>query len=98
MPTVLLDYAFVSKAEDQQSLTILVTKDRDSRLVIADVVPSKGTVEDTSAERAAENVLRLGNRGRLIVNTDNEPALLALREAVVQRLATTSIPEAPPPR
>ena len=49
------------------------------------------------AEQAAENVFRLGHRGRIIVRTDNEPALLALCEAVVQKLKMTAIPEAPPP-
>ena len=39
----------------------------------------------------------LGHRGKIIVNTESEPALLTLREAVMKKLKITSIPEAPPP-
>ena len=42
VPSVHLDYAFVSKSEDEKSLVILITKDRDSRVVMADVVSRKG--------------------------------------------------------
>ena len=95
VPSVHFDYAFVSKAEDEKSLVILITKDRDSRIVMADVVSRKGLVVEEPAQQATDNVLRLGHRGRVIVRCDNEPALLALREAVMQKLKRTSIPEAP---
>ena len=38
VPTVLMDYAFLKKTGDDKSLVILVMKDRDSRIVMADVV------------------------------------------------------------
>ena len=97
VPSVLLDYGFISKVGEEKSVTVLVMKDRESRILMADVVQRKGTIVDEAAEQATENVLRLGHRGKLIVRADNEPALLALREEVMERLKKTSIPEAPPP-
>ena len=38
VPEVAFDYAFISRAGDTKPLTILVTKDRDSKIIMGNVV------------------------------------------------------------
>ena len=57
VPEAMLDYAFVRKHEDERPLTILVTKDRDSRVTMANVVLRKGRGLDDTVEQATKNVL-----------------------------------------
>ena len=63
VPTVLFDYAFVSKTGDEKSLTILVTKERESRVLMADVVLKKGRTQEETVAQAVQNVKRLGHYG-----------------------------------
>ena len=91
-----MDYGFVSKTGDEKCLTLLVTKDRDSRVLQAEVVFHNGKIEDEAVDQAVENVRRLGYTDKIIVKTDNEPALNSLRNGVLQRLELQAIPEAPP--
>ena len=95
MPEIQLDYAFVRKEEEQELATILVMKDRESKAVITNLVQSKGRGFDDTVQRVVTNVRRLGHRGRLIIKTDGENALMDLREAVMEALAQTCIPIRP---
>ena len=61
VPTVLMDYAFVSRTHDEKSLTLLIMKDRDSRALQADVALHKGRGEEEVIEQAADNVRHLGH-------------------------------------
>ena len=45
-----------------------------------------GKTLDETIDQAVENIKRLGHTGKVIVKTDNEPALLSLRDGVLQRL------------
>ena len=60
MPTVMMDYGFVSRDGEEGSLTILVMKDRDSRIIMADVAQRKGMVVEAAADQAVDNILRFG--------------------------------------
>ena len=60
------------------------------------MVLHKGRGEDEIIDQAVENVKRLGHTGKVIVKTDNEPALLSLRDGVLQRLELQAIPAVPP--
>ena len=90
MPEVGFDYAFVRRETEEDTITLLVMKDRDSRATRAWVVPVKGADMQHAVQRAVEGVHDLGHRGPVVIKTDNEPAVLALREAIMQEL--------PPPR
>ena len=70
-------------------ITILVTKDLNSRAIMADVVGHKGRGEPETVAQAVENVVRLGHRSKFIIKVDNEPALVSLRDRVVEELAAT---------
>ena len=63
VPEVGMDYAFVRRADEEDTLTLLVMKDRGSRAARAWVVPHKGADLDTAVERAADGVRELGHRG-----------------------------------
>ena len=87
VPEIGFDYAFVRRQGEEDHITLLVMKDRDSRAIRAWVVPVKGVGADMlhAVSRAVEGVHELGHRGPVVLKTDNEPAVLALREAVMPR-------------
>ena len=95
VPSVLMDYAFVSKSDDEQFLTIPVTKDRDSRAIMAHEVMHKGRGEDEVVQHAVDNIRRLGHK-RIVIKRDNELAPPSLLNAVVQALDIPAIAEHPP--
>ena len=99
MPEVGFDYAFVRRESEEETATLLVMKDRDSRAIRAWVVPVKGVGSDMAhaVSRAVEGVHELGHRGPVVVKTDNEAALLALREAIMAQMHEGAIPVQPVP-
>ena len=99
VPEVGFDYAFVRREAEEETVTLLVMKDRDSRAIRAWVVPVKGVGADMAhaVQRAVEGVHELGHRGPVVVKTDNEAALLALREAIMAELHEGAIPVQPVP-
>ncbi len=58
----------------------LVTKDSRTKLVMAKIVPNKGAVP-YAVEVLKKMVEQLGERG-IVMRSDSEPAILALKEAV----------------
>ena len=52
VPEVMLDYAFVRRAAEEETLTILVMKDRESRAMRAWVMRHKGVCLEEAGERA----------------------------------------------
>ena len=61
------------------------------------VVPAKGADVDGAADCAIEGVHALGHRGPVSLKTDNEPALIALREAIMTKMLEGAIPIQPTP-
>ena len=51
---------------------------------------------EDSVTKAAEGVLHLGYRGRVLIKCDNEPAMTAFRAALMMKLPEGTIPVAPP--
>eukprot|EP00969_Alexandrium_andersonii_P078062 3443215-Alexandrium_andersonii.AAC.1 len=72
--------------DSDTSVTVLVIKDRDSRAILAHPVLCKGRLRDGTVDQAVASIRRLGHHGRLLLKTDDEPALLDLRRAVAERL------------
>ncbi len=60
VPEIGLDYAFLRDSDSDDTLTVLVMKDRDSKTNFADVVEMKGRGLEGTVENAVRNVPRLG--------------------------------------
>ena len=95
-PEVGMDYGFMSRKTDERSMTILVTKDRDTQVVMANVVLHKGRSFGDAVAQGVTNLKRLGHRQRFTLKTDNEPALLDLREAIMRECPGCVVPIQPP--
>eukprot|EP00969_Alexandrium_andersonii_P032903 1437045-Alexandrium_andersonii.AAC.1 len=76
-----MDYCFPTKDTSQTTLTVLVIKDRDSRAILARPVLRKGRLRYDTVDQAVASIRRLGHHHRVLLKTDNEPALLDLRRA-----------------
>ena len=95
VPEVCFDYAFVRRDGEEEVITLLVMRDRGSRALRVWVVPEKGPSMEDTVLKAVGGVMHLGYRGRVLIKCDNEPAMLALREAIMAKLPEGAIPVAP---
>ena len=71
-------------------------KDRESRAIRASVMQHKGACNDEASERAAEAIRSFGHKTKLLIKTDNEPALIALRTETICKLEQQVLCVAPP--
>ena len=95
-PEVSMDYAFVRRQDETETVTVLVVKDRDSRGLRTSVMKQKGIIIEESADKAADMVKGFGHQGKILMKVDNERALVALRKEVISRLGCDVIPVKPP--
>ncbi len=65
--------------EEEKGLPIAVAKDSKTKIIMARVAPSK-RVDSYAVEIVKEGAERLGHK-KIIMQRDNEPATLALKEA-----------------
>ncbi len=78
-----LDYCFLGTARDEKTKTVIVAKDRETRMVMCSMVPAKGTGHDFPARKARAFVSELGYEHLdVTIKTDQEPAMLDLASAV----------------
>ncbi len=63
-----------------KGVPIVVAKDNQTKAIVASFVPSKA-LDSYAVETVKKMVKRLGHR-KIITRSDNEPAILALKEAV----------------
>ena len=80
VPEVLLDYAFIRREDEKRTVTVLLTKDRESRAMRASVMKHKGACTEAESDRAVENVKSFGHTCKIIIKTDNENALKSWRD------------------
>ncbi len=78
VPEVAFDYAYVRRDDEENVVTLLVMRDRDSKALRAWVLERKGADLAETVNRAVAGVHELGYRGRVLIRTDGEPALKAL--------------------
>ena len=101
VPEILMDYCFVRSDDDTDTVTILLMKDRYSRAIQAFVVDRKGPDLDAAdvAQRVLMGLRSFEHRRRVLIKTDNEPAILSLKEEMMRRLEFGVIPveHHPPP-
>ena len=82
VPEVAFDYAFVRRDDEEAVATLLVMRDRDSKAIRAWALQHKGVDLAETVNRAVAGVHELGYRGRVLIRTDGEGALKALRNAI----------------
>ncbi len=66
--------------EEEKEMPIIVVKDNKTKITMAKVVPNKG-VHEYAVEVVRRFVEQLGSN-KVIWKSDNEPAILALKEAL----------------
>jgi hypothetical protein len=92
VPEVAFDYAFIRRDDEEEVVTILVMRDRDSKALRGWVLERKGADMDENVDRAVAGIRDLGYRGRVLIRTDGEPALVALSNAVIAALPEGATP------
>ncbi len=82
-PVVGVDYMYMRserEQEEEKGMTIIRLKDQRTNMIAAKVLPSNG-VDACAVESVRRALEQLGHR-RIILRSDSEPAILALKEAV----------------
>ena len=85
VPAVAVDYMHMrseQEKEGERGMPVMVMKDSRTRMITAKVVPSKGL--DSYAVASVSRALEQLGCKKVILRSDNEPAILALKEAVRQ--------------
>ena len=89
MPTVSIDYFFMGPSGQEEAQGVLpmsAVKSHESRMTFAHVVERKGPVDSTT-RRLVADLDWLGLR-RLVFKSDQELAILALKQAVRESMPT----------
>ncbi len=92
VPEVSFDYGFIRRDNEELVAVLLVMRDRDTKCIRAWMLEHKGADLAATVNRAVAGVHELGYRGRVLIRTDNEPALNALRIAITKALPDGATP------
>ncbi len=92
VPEVAFDYAFIRRDDEEAVVTCLVMRARDSKAVRAWALERKGVDSDETVDRAVAGIRDLGYQGRVLIRCDGEPALTALRDAIIKALPDGATP------
>jgi len=77
-------------------VAMLVGRSRLDRMLVAHVVPMKGADHEWVVRQISRDLMKMGHHGKVILRTDQEPALLDLmREVAKERDAETILEESP---
>ena len=81
-----MDYMGLKKREPEEGENpIIVIVDRKSKCKFAHVLKNKGSGDHYAIERVAMEIVNLGY-SHFIFKTDQEPAILTLKDAVMRRV------------
>ena len=102
IPTVSLDYMFMhgnQEEDEERGMPILVVKDEPKEgtgtgMVFAYAVPQKG-VQPYAVKKLAETIGQLGHP-EIVLKSDGEPAIVALKEAAKRERAERIVTEETP--
>ena len=72
--TFAVDDCFLRRPPGEESMPVLVMRDRETRLLSAHAVPMKGAVVERTAQQVVRDFERLGHHGRLVIWCDQEAA------------------------
>ena len=91
------DYCFPYTADKQDKYTLLVAREKATRMTMASLVPMKGGSSEFPVRRLLAFVKELGAEGAPIVfRSDQEPAIKSFVEEVIRRRIAPSFPEFSP--
>ena len=92
-----MDYCFMRPCTAAASCTVIVAKDHVTRLLCAHAVPRKGAAVDWVTQQVARDIQRMGHHGRIVLRSDQEPALVDLANHVARQRgeAVTILEHAP---
>jgi hypothetical protein len=76
--SVAYDYCFMRNAPGENYSPVLVSKDKQTKLLMAHVVPFKGAEAEWVIAQSLRDLDRLGHHGKLVLRCDAEPALVDL--------------------
>ncbi len=82
-PTRGMDHVYThseQEREEAKGMPIIVATDNRTKMIIARVAPSKGV--DRYAVETVKNVVERFGYRKIVMKSDSEPAILALKEAV----------------
>ena len=84
MPEIGLDYACLRESDSDETLTVLVMKDRDSKTMSADGVELKGRRLEGTVEDVVRNIARLGYKKVILCSVRNLQSWTSLRGSLQQ--------------
>jgi len=86
IPVISMDYMGLTKREPEEGENpIIVIVDRKSKMKHANVIKNKGNEDHYAVERVALDIINMGY-SHFVFKTDQEPAILTLKEAVIRRI------------
>ena len=84
LPVLSIDYAFLRHNAGENSMAIVVMKDSISKAIVAHSVPCKGVEVDWVAKQLVKDIRKLGYYDRVVLKSDQEPAIVALLDQMAQ--------------
>ena len=93
--TIVFDYGFLGTNEVKQTLPIQIMKHVQTKMICAHAVPRKGLMDIYGADELIDDIEQLGLK-EIILKSDGEPALKAIREEVKHRREEKTILENSP--
>ena len=97
IPEVGVDYGFLREEGEDSSLTLMVVKDRESRVIFTHQVPTKGAGWQYSVDCLNNDITKLGH-SKIVLMHDQEPALNDLCNAVAKMRESGVIQQSSPVR
>lgn len=90
------DYAFLRNEEGGEKATVLVGPCRQSKFLIAHVVPSKGESEDWVVAEVVKDRKKMGHNGQVLLRGDQERALGSFLYRVAEARGQVAVLEIAP--
>lgn len=88
MPVISTDYMGLTKKEPEEGVNpIIVLVDRKTKMKHPNVIKNKEEPDHDAIERMGQDITIMGC-GHFVLNSDQEPALLSLKETVTRRITT----------
>ena len=97
IPGMDFDYCFLRNHRGEDYAPVLVSKDRNTSMLGAHVVPCKGAQMEWVQKQVVRDLQKVGHYGQVVLKCDQEPALIdVLREAAKLRSPAETIFEHSP--
>ena len=96
LPEVCFDYAFLGTKDEVDTQAIQVARDLTTHMIFAHHVPRKGMASTHGATEMLKDLAKLGH-GKMILKSDNEPALVNVQKEVARLREKETVLENSPP-